>query len=60
MYIFAFIIPVAALIIGFLTGQLFFAWLAIVSVVFGIGVERWLFFVEAQHVINLYHGRQQC
>jgi DMSO reductase anchor subunit len=60
MYIFAFIIPVAALVIGFLTGQLFFAWLAIVSVVFGIGVERWLFFVEAQHVINLYHGRQQC
>ncbi|RCN56269.1 dimethyl sulfoxide reductase anchor subunit family protein [Acidiferrobacter thiooxydans] len=23
----------------------------------GIGLERYLFFVEAQHVVNLYHGR---
>lgn len=60
MYIFAFVIPIAALVIGIVTGQSAFAWIAVLSVVFGIGVERWLFFVEAQHVVNLYHGRQQC
>lgn len=26
----------------------------------GLGVERWLFFAQAQHVVNLYHGRQRC
>ncbi len=25
----------------------------------GIFIERWLFFAEAQHVVNLYHGRRQ-
>lgn len=30
---------------------------AAVSLV-GIGVERWLFFAEARHVVNLYHGAQ--
>ena len=25
---------------------------------FGISVERWLFFAEARHVVNLYHGAQ--
>lgn len=60
MYIFAFVIPIAALVISIATGQSAFAWIAALSVIFGIGVERWLFFVEAQHVVNLYHGRQQC
>lgn len=60
MYIFAFVIPIAALVISIATGQSAFAWIAVLSVIFGIGVERWLFFVEAQHVVNLYHGRQQC
>ncbi len=37
------------------------ALLAIVAVLFsllGIGVERWLFFAEARHVVNLYHDAQ--
>jgi DMSO reductase anchor subunit len=25
----------------------------------GILVERWLFFAEARHVVNLYHGLQR-
>jgi DMSO reductase anchor subunit len=36
---------------------------AIVAVVAGIAgaaVERWLFFAEARHVVNLYHGAQRC
>lgn len=26
----------------------------------GILTERWLFFAEARHVVNLYHGAQRC
>jgi DMSO reductase anchor subunit len=26
----------------------------------GTAVERWLFFAEARHVVNLYHGAQRC
>ena len=25
-----------------------------------LDIERWLFFAEARHVVNLYHGKQQC
>lgn len=32
--------------------------LAVVSSLFGKGVERWLFFAEARQVVNLYHGAQ--
>ena len=36
---------------------------AIVAVLAGLAgaaVERWLFFAEARHVVNLYHGAQRC
>ncbi|MFK7855845.1 MAG: dimethyl sulfoxide reductase anchor subunit family protein [Granulosicoccus sp.] len=33
--------------------------LAAVSAYLGIFVERWLFFAEARHVVNLYHGTQR-
>ena len=32
--------------------------LAVISSLIGKGVERWLFFAEARHVVNLYHGAQ--
>ena len=28
--------------------------------ILGILAERWLFFAEARHVVNLYHGAQRC
>jgi DMSO reductase anchor subunit len=34
--------------------------LAVISAFAGVMLERWLFFAEARHVVNLYHGRQQC
>ena len=34
--------------------------IALVSALVGIFMERWLFFAEARHVVNLYHGSQQC
>ena len=31
--------------------------LAVLSAAVGVGVERWLFFAEAEHVSMLYYGR---
>lgn len=33
---------------------------ALVFVFAGLVAERWLFFAEARHVVNLYHGAQRC
>ncbi len=34
--------------------------IALASAFVGIFMERWLFFAEARHVVNLYHGTQPC
>jgi len=34
--------------------------IAAVAGILGAAVERWLFFAEARHVVNLYHGAQRC
>ena len=36
------------------------ALIAAVAGLAGAAVERWLFFAEARHVVNLYHGAQRC
>lgn len=36
------------------------ATLALLAMLLGASVERWLFFAEARHVVNLYHGAQRC
>jgi DMSO reductase anchor subunit len=33
---------------------------AVLAGIAGAAVERWLFFAEARHVVNLYHGAQRC
>ncbi|HKJ89321.1 MAG TPA: DmsC/YnfH family molybdoenzyme membrane anchor subunit, partial [Gammaproteobacteria bacterium] len=33
-------------------------WAAAISALAGAAMERWLFFAEARHVVNLYHGAQ--
>ena len=33
--------------------------IAALSAYIGVFVERWLFFAEARHVVNLYHGLQR-
>lgn len=40
------------------TGAFALAIFAVLSSLAGKGVERWLFFAEARHVVNLYHGAQ--
>jgi DMSO reductase anchor subunit len=36
------------------------AGVALFAVMLGAAIERWLFFAEARHVVNLYHGAQRC
>jgi len=55
----AFVLPIM-LITGMLGSAGFAALgLAAVSAYAGVFVERWLFFAEARHVVNLYHGAQR-
>lgn len=42
------------------TGALWAASIALLAMLLGAAVERWLFFAEARHVVNLYHGAQRC
>ncbi len=55
----AFVLPI--LLVTGLLGSVGFATLllAAISAYAGVFVERWLFFAEARHVVNLYHGAQR-
>lgn len=55
----AFVIPL--MLISGIVGSIEFSSLAVaaVSAYLGVFVERWLFFAEARHVVNLYHGAQR-
>lgn len=59
VFVFGFVLPLIfmAALAGGVSGGLV-AVLAAASALFGIGVERWVFFAEARHVVNLYHGAQ--
>ena len=61
MLLFAFAIPVFVLWVGvsMMPISAVFA-TAVISGFIGVMIERWLFFAEARHVVNLYHGKQQC
>jgi DMSO reductase anchor subunit len=66
------LLKIVVFVLGFALPGLMLVWVfnqqggqaaAIVAVVAGIigaAVERWLFFAEARHVVNLYHGAQRC
>ncbi len=54
-----FTIPVPAMImLANGVGGAFLAVVAALLTLMGVGAERWLFFAEARHVVNLYHGAQ--
>ena len=59
--VFAFLLPLLAVVIALASGGLF-ATLALLHAVvfasFGLLVERWLFFAEAEHVVTLYYGAE--
>jgi len=66
------LLKVVVFVLGFALPGLMLVWVfnqhggqmaAIIAVVAGLvgaSVERWLFFAEARHVVNLYHGAQRC
>ncbi len=58
VFLLGFIVP-ALVFAAILTGApAAIAWLALASTLVGVGMERWLFFAEAKHVVRLYHGAQ--
>lgn len=66
------LLKVLVFVIGFGLPGLMMVWvfnaaggqtLALVAAIAGLlgaAMERWLFFAEARHVVNLYHGAQRC
>lgn len=66
------LLKVVVFVLGFVLPGLMLGWVfnqqggqaaAIIAAVAGLAgaaVERWLFFAEARHVVNLYHGAQRC
>lgn len=55
-----FILPAVCMVLSLeMTGPLFFAIIATISLAFGLVIERWLFFAEAVHVVTLYYGNSQ-
>lgn len=54
-----FVLPAVMLALVVLGAGVAYAWVGALSALLGMLVERWLFFAEARHVVNLYHGRQR-
>ena len=61
VFVVGFGIPILMLISVFQqNGAIWAAVVALIAMLLGAAVERWLFFAEARHVVNLYHGAQRC
>ena len=58
VFVCAFFIPLLLLAGVFGTASFGLVLLGTLICWFGLFVERWLFFAEARHVVNLYHGAQ--
>lgn len=59
--IIGFALPILFLLVSVIVGEavaLALTVLAVAAMAFGVVVERWLFFAEAQHVVTLYYGAQ--
>jgi DMSO reductase anchor subunit len=59
VYLLAFLLPLLMLILVLYTDIAIFAVIVPILMLAGLIAERWLFFAEARHVVNLYYGRQQ-
>lgn len=52
-------VPLALLAVGINGAALPISLLAVASMLAGLFAERWLFFAEARHVVNLFYGAQR-
>ena len=59
VFVLGFGVPAICVAASMQGGSAIWAVLAVAAALTGTLIERWLFFVEAQHVVNLYHGRQR-
>lgn len=60
VFVIGFILPLGLLIMTSGKPSLAMSALAVGMALVGMVAERWLFFAEARHVVNLYHGSQRC
>lgn len=58
VFVAGFVMPALILALG--GGVTVAIYAAVMTALLGMVAERWLFFAEARHVINLYHGAQHC
>ncbi len=58
VFLMGFLVPALMLTLGEDINLAIYA--AVATALLGMVVERWLFFAEARHVVNLYHGAQHC
>ena len=60
MLLFAFAVPIACLLLSLVPGAgIIGALLAVLSMALGLAVERWLFFAEAEHVVDALLRRRR-
>lgn len=60
-YILTFGLPLMGTLLTIVGGtvlSIFGAFFALITIAMGIFVERWLFFAEAEHVVNVYYGAE--
>lgn len=62
VYVCGFLLPFLLLVALLRTDAASLALALLAPALLGVGLlaERWLFFAEARHVVNLFYGRQQC
>lgn len=58
VFLMGFLVPALILTVG--QNSSFGIYAAVAIALLGMVAERWLFFAEARHVVNLYHGAQRC
>lgn len=58
VFVAGFVVPGLLLAMAGTAGAVMYA--AALLALLGMVAERWLFFAEARHVVNLYHGAQHC
>lgn len=57
VYLVGFVIPAVLMLVVFQTSLTVLPLLAVLLLLAGLAIERWLFFVEARHVVNVFYGQ---